>query len=102
MEKDMVIEVICLVDVDDLDRDDRSSDGGHCAVDGSYGLTLTDVPTDADMEAIVDATSLQFHRHVGIASLDDFEINYRERTTDDVDLHELEMYPFERDEPFTP
>lgn len=98
MNKELVIEVSCLVDFDELDADDQTS-VCNCAVDGSYGLTLTDVPADADEEAIAEATSLQFQRNVAIACLDDFEIIYRKRNALDRDLQELETVPFETDEP---
>ncbi|KKK52454.1 hypothetical protein LCGC14_3104780, partial [marine sediment metagenome] len=41
MQKEMVIEVACLVDFDELDPDDRN-EMGECSVDGSYGLTLSE------------------------------------------------------------
>ncbi len=97
MNKEMVVEVACLVDFDDLDHDDRTADG-NCAVDGSYGLTLVDTPDDATDDEIIDATSLQFHRHVAIANLDDFEISYRRRSSHDNGMHELGSYPFESED----
>jgi hypothetical protein len=59
---------------------------------------MADVPKEATRDEIIDATSLQFHRHIAIACLDDFEITYRDRNSHDFGLHELGRYPFERDE----
>jgi hypothetical protein len=97
MQKDMVIEVACLVDFEELDQEDRNEQG-ECSVDGSYGLTLTEVPEGASRNDIIEATSLQFHRHVAIACLDDFDIYYRDRSAHDVGMHELGEYPFERED----
>lgn len=97
MKKKMVIEVACLVGFDELDPDDLNNEG-QCTVDGIYGLNLTDVPEEATRNEIIVATSLQFHRHVAIACLDDFDIYYRDRSGQDVGMHELGEYPFERDE----
>jgi len=97
MQKEMVIEVACLVDFDELDPDDRN-EMGECSVDGSYGITLTEVPEGATHDEVVDATSLQFHRHVAIACLDDFEISYRDRSCLDQSFQDLGEYPFERDQ----
>lgn len=97
MQKEMVIEVACLVDFDELDPDDRN-EMGECSVDGSYGLTLSEVPVAATRDDVIEAASLHFHRHVAIACLDDFEITFRDRNCLDQSVHELGEYPFEQDE----
>ena len=76
MQKSMIVEVACLVDFDELDNEDRAFDG-TCAVDGSYMITLTDIPDDATDVKIIDRTLDSFHGTVPIASLEDFSISTR-------------------------
>lgn len=78
----MIVEVSCLVGFDALDEDDRTEDG-LCAVDGSYGLTMTDVPADAAVSDLIGRALDHFHRTVPIACLDDFHILARPVTADD-------------------
>jgi hypothetical protein len=79
---EFVVEVAALVDFDEMDDDDLSSDGS-CAVDGSYLVRVSSPGTAYD-----DAVELaldEFHGRVAIASLDDFNITVRTRSQLDQD-----------------
>ncbi|MGY6634669.1 MAG: hypothetical protein ACXIU8_13140 [Alkalilacustris sp.] len=67
------IEVACLVDFEDLDPDDRTPDG-VCAVDGSYLLTVSDIPAGTRKSDFTRKVLDHFHARVPIACLEDFGI----------------------------
>jgi hypothetical protein len=73
---ELVVEVAALVEFDEMDEDDLSSDG-TCAVDGSY-LVRVNSPSTAYDDAVELALD-EFHGRVAIASLDDFNITVRTR-----------------------
>lgn len=83
VDVDMVVEVACLVDFDDLDAEDMAEDG-TCAVDGMYALTVT-APEGTAEEDLAEIAKDLFHDSIAIACLDDFEITVRPRSRHDAD-----------------
>lgn len=73
MDRKMVIEVSCMVDFELLDQDDLAEDG-TCAVDGSYLITLQDIPEETKDHDVREAVLDEFHKTIPISCLEDFLI----------------------------
>lgn len=79
-----IVEVACDVEFEDLDDADTAFDGS-CAVDGSYLITLTDLPEGIG-EGEIDSLALDsFHKTVVISCLDDFSILTRDANVGDTE-----------------
>jgi hypothetical protein len=79
-ERRMIVEVAGLCDVDEMDAEDRDTEG-NCAIDGAYRIVLAG--SFAEREDLVDAVLDVFHASVPISCLDDFDILVRAERPED-------------------
>lgn len=84
MDQKVVVEVSCIVDFDRLDEEDRT-ENGECAVDGSYLITMRDVPENTHPNDVTEASLKEFHSSIPISCLEDFLIVARPATPHDED-----------------
>lgn len=95
-----VVEVTCLVGRKDLDPDDVDSKGRD-TIAGLYGVGVhvEEGATEDDIrEAVLDV----FHDDIAIATLDNYDIQVRRRTTADLNVQDLDICTAEAREDLSP